>query len=291
MTSAQPYKLKRTIFGTFFWLFNLSLLLIIFVGFFPFIGLAILQDASNGEVPFSILIPVLGLVGIPATSTALGVQRQRQIKRLNALFRQEIPEPETVRPPITLLQIFFGIEAPLLMGCTIRLFFLRDLTPASSFLFTSLAVGTMAFIHWLLHHHRNAGKADWLQLAGLTISLVLSIYLVAIALFYVLPLMVGIGFLAAAALFLIIMAPIVFPFIMLFSGLITMPWGMLAVFTRAWQQSFQKLSQRHGAWPRIGVGTVVALWLGILLLFQQLPKYKTKNKCCNGHSPPWIKNL
>ncbi len=244
-TPSQPK--QRPFFALFFWLFNLSLLLILFIGFLPFLALGIFNDALNGEVPFSILIPVFGLIGVPTTSTVMGIQRQRRLNAFSKLESEDSLDPVPQRQPISLAQIFFGLEAPLLMACTIRLFFLRDLTPASSFLFVSLAVGTMACVHWLLHrHHRESSFASWAQLAGLTIMLVLSLYLSAVALFYVLPLIVMILKAFSLSVYLIILIPIFFPFIMVFSGLVSMPWGMTRLFLKAWKQSLQKLSQSHG---------------------------------------------
>lgn len=272
MTPAVPK--PRPLFAAFFWLFNLSLLLVIFIGFLPFLALDILNDALSGEVPFSILVPVFGLIGVPTTSTALGIQRKRQLNKLSKLQSEAAPTPQ--RPPITLFQIFFGLEAPLLMACTIRLFFLRALTPASSFLFISLAVGTVALAHWLLHrHHRQSSWANWMHLAGLTIMLVLSLYLSVIALFYVLPMIVVMGSALYLSIFLVVLIPIFFPFIMVFSGLVMMPWGMLRLFLRSWRQTLGQLSQQYGRTrPRAWIGATLAVWLGLLLMLQQQPQVR-----------------
>jgi hypothetical protein len=276
MKASAPKPRSGFLFALFFWLFNLSLLLIVFVGFFPFLGLAILDDALKGEVPFSILLPALGLVGVPTTSTAMGIRRRQQ---LNALYRLETQHPldaPSPRQPISLVHIFFGIEAPLLMACTIRLFFLRDLTPAGTFLFVSIALGTIALIHWLLNrHHPEPSWASWAQLAGLTIMLTLSLYLCAIALFYLLPIGVMIGGAFFISIYLIIFIPVLFPFIMLFSGLIMMPWGMVALSLKSWRQTLKQLSTRYGKGrPRAWIGAVLAVWLGCLLFLQQQPQTK-----------------
>ncbi|MGF1603321.1 MAG: TIGR02921 family PEP-CTERM protein [Thermosynechococcaceae cyanobacterium] len=273
MKTSLPQLKASPLFSIFFWLFNSSLLLVILIGFLPFLALSIFQDALRGEVPFSILIPVLGLIGVPTTSTMMGLQRRRQLKQRHNL--QPDDPLKSAPQPMALSQLFFGIEAPLLMACTIRLFFLRDLTPASSFIFVSLALGTIAAVHWLLHRdHRELSGATWAQLAGLTVILALSIYLCAIALFFILPIIVAAGWSLYLSVFLIILVPILFPFIMLFSGLATMPWGMVMVYSKAWQQSLKQLSNQYGNWPRAWVGAVLALWLGILLLLQQQPQTK-----------------
>ena len=160
------------------------------------------------------------------------------------------------------------------MACTIRLFFLRDLTPASSFLFVSIGLGTLALTHWLLHsRHREPAATNWAHLAGLTIMLVLSLYLSAIALFFALPIAQATGYALLFSIYLVVLAPILFPLIILFSGLVSMPWGMTLLFFRSWRQTLAQLSNQYGQdWPRAVVGTVIAGWLGLLLLLQQQPQ-------------------
>ncbi|NET37280.1 MAG: TIGR02921 family PEP-CTERM protein [Cyanothece sp. SIO1E1] len=275
MKPSTPSKPKtRSLFAIFFWLFNLSLLLVLTVGFLPFMGMAILNDAARGEVPLSILVPVFGLVGVPTTSTIMGLRRKQRLKNLKELQPKSPFEPAPQRQPISLFQIFFGIEAPLLMACTIRLFFLRDLTSASSFLFISLALGTIAWVHWLLHGHNcEPESANWGHLAGLTIMLVLSLYLSVIALFYILPIFMTIGITLIHSIFLIVVLPLLLPFIILFSGLASMPWGMTLLFFKSWRQKLKQLSSRYrNGWPHAVVGIVLAVWLGLLLLLQQQPQ-------------------
>ncbi|NEQ28843.1 MAG: hypothetical protein F6K28_59815, partial [Microcoleus sp. SIO2G3] len=62
-------KLPDTLFGIFFWLFNSSLLLVIYLGVMLIWGVAIASDAASGEVPLNFLLPFLGLVGIPTVCT------------------------------------------------------------------------------------------------------------------------------------------------------------------------------------------------------------------------------
>ncbi|MEL6224409.1 MAG: TIGR02921 family PEP-CTERM protein [Cyanobacteria bacterium J06627_8] len=277
MKPAQLPQFKGNIlFAIFFWLFNLSLLLVILVGFVPFIGIAILNDAFRGEVPFSILVPVFGLVGVPTTSAVMGIQRQRRLNAKPRLIPETDPSPP-LRQPLSLIQIFFGLEAPILMVCTIRLFFLRDLTEGSAFIFTSIALATVIFAHWLVHgRHHEPSPTSWIYLAGMTIMLVLSIYLSAIAFFYVIPIAqtVGIGIFYSFLLFTILL-PIVFPLMLLFSGLVMMPWGMLLLFYQDWKRILNERSARFGTvWPRVVVGGSVALWLSVLLVLQQQPQAK-----------------
>ena len=265
-------------FASIFWLFNISLLLILLVGFVPFIALAILNDAVRGDVPLSILIPTVGLIGVPATSSIMGRQRNRSAKTTTPVPPKKtaqsvptsMPPPMPMHQPLSLFQIFFGIEAPLLMACTIRLFFLRNLTPASGFLFISMILGSIALVHGLLHRHQQPSRASWAHLAGLTIMLVLSLYLSAIALFYLWPVL---HIVSVGLVYLIFLLPIFFPLLVMFSGWMIMPGGMVILSLKSWRQILEQLSKRHGkTLPRAIVAAVLAGWLGILLLIQQQPQ-------------------
>lgn len=271
-----PRPKGRTLFAIFFWVFNLSLLLVVLVGLVPFIGVAIVNDALRGEVPISILVPVVGLIGVPTTSTVMGIQRQRRLKAMHRLNLEPMPERSPERQPLTLGQIFFGLEAPILMACTLRLFFLRDLTAGSAFIFTSMAIATVIFAHWLFQgRHQEPSSVSWLHLVGLTVMLVLSTYLSAIALFYVIPIVKTVAFGLFYSVVLFVLLPIFFPLMTLFSGLVSMPWGMLVVFRTAWKQTLDSRSIRYGkTWPRIVVGGVIAIWMSALLLLQQQPQAK-----------------
>ncbi|MGF1512764.1 MAG: TIGR02921 family PEP-CTERM protein [Elainellaceae cyanobacterium] len=268
-----PRPKTKSLFAVFFWLFNLSLLLVVSVTLVLPFGRAIIDDALQGLIPLSIIVPVLGLVGVPTTSTAMGIRRRRQLRALKTAPPEDRAEPASQRQPITLYQIFFGIEAPLLMACTIRLFFLRDLTPVSTFVFISIALGTAAFAHGLLTRHPQPSGVTWGHLAGATLMLALSVYLSTIALFYALPIFVTVCFAVYYTVFLVVLLPIFFPFAMLFTGLVIMPWGMVALYLKTWRQTLQQLSERRGhSMPRAFAAGTLALWLGGLLLLQQQPQ-------------------
>ncbi|MCM1983619.1 TIGR02921 family PEP-CTERM protein [Lyngbya confervoides] len=264
-SSPAPSPVKEVfqiLFAIFFWLFNGTLLLIVFLGFLPFWGREILSDAARGEVPFSILVPVLGLLGVPTASTAMGTLRQ--IHRRKA---------SPARPPLSLFQIFYGIEAPLLTIFTLRLFFLRDLTPAATFLCGTVALGSLALIHWLLTaQHPETERATWGHLAGLTLMLVSVLYLAAIALFYLPP---TLWFVGAGILFILVYFVILFPVAVMTLGWITMPFGMAALFFNSWRQIAQQLGRRGGTEKVLAaVGLVLAVWLGLLAMLQQQPQHR-----------------
>ncbi|MEO0406744.1 MAG: TIGR02921 family PEP-CTERM protein, partial [Cyanobacteria bacterium P01_A01_bin.135] len=257
----------RSLFAVFFWLFNLSLLLIVTVYFVTPFGTAMIVDGLRGLVPLSLLVPVFGLVGVPTTSLLMGRWHQRQLKSQD--LQSEEPEPVRSEPAttLTLFQIFFGLEAPLLMACTIRLFFLRDLTSVSALVFTSIALGTVVTGRWLSQRRSGSG---WISLTGITLMLALSLYISAIALFYAPPIFLIAAVILYHSLYIVVALPILFPFIMLFTGLVIAPWGMVLLFFKTWRG----LWRRAVRWSRRLSGGLLALWLVALLLLQQQPQAK-----------------
>lgn len=66
---------RASLFGLFFWLFNLTLLLIAYVGLLPFIGPGFITDALNRELPFDFLLFLIGLIGVPTTITIISLNK------------------------------------------------------------------------------------------------------------------------------------------------------------------------------------------------------------------------
>ena len=264
MDTTIPKPPKKTIFfAVFFWLFNVGLLFIILFGFLPFFGIPIFLDALRGEVPISIILPTVGLIGVPTTSAVMGVQNQ--VKNIKAKQKVRLSLPE----------IFFGIEAPLLMICTIRLFFIRDLTPASGLIFATAAIGSVTFIHWLLTANTPQGKTHWVHLAGLTAMVMLTSYLSAIALFFAPPIIQGSFAMLTFAVFLSILSVILFPIATLFIGWVTMPFGMTYLFSKAWKKSFDSVANQYSFNGAIACVVLVAsLLIGSVTALQYQPQGK-----------------
>lgn len=257
---AKKSTLGSTFFAVFFWMFNVSLLLILYLGFLPFIGSGVIADAFKGEVPLDFLIPFVGLVGMPTASAFVTPFR----RKLN-------PKTYTPPKPVTLFQFFYGIEAPILLVCLIRFWFLRDLTPGAAYLFLSVFISSLAFVHWLKNaRDPEHGQANWWHLAGLSVLLSLSLYFAAIALLYAPPILWSI---ALSLVFIIIFLVILFPLAMLPFGFLTLPFGMLTLYGKAWLQSAKQLVARQGK-VKVGgfVTAVIAVWLTGALMVQQQPQ-------------------
>lgn len=270
-SSIEPRKLTKTsdvLFNIFFGIFNASLLLIAYIGLLPFLGTALIADTLAGQVPFDFFIPFVGLVGAPTTCSVISV----------------LPKQ---RRGISLFQLFYGVEAPLLVLCAVRFFWLRDLTPATTLLLLTGLVGIVTYTHWLLHH-RNAAVIDGLEareadapdrepdsvwltglhLAGLSLLLLLALYAAAIIAFYIPPFVVTvIPALPVAIIYSLILLPIT----ILFTGLFTAPLGAAWVCFRAWWQTWRTLSQQR-VWATALTAGIVGGWLALFLMLHQSPQ-------------------
>ncbi|MBD2022457.1 TIGR02921 family PEP-CTERM protein, partial [Leptolyngbya sp. FACHB-36] len=244
----------NTLFAIFFWTFNTTLLLIVYLGVLPFSGLGLLVDAATGRVPLNFLLTFFGLVGVPTTCVIAGWRTQ-------------------VRQPTTLFELFYGIEAPLLMVCIARFFWLRDLTPLTTFLLLVLVVGTIATGHWLLSRCDDPKQVSLWHLAGQTLVLTIAIYFMAIAAFYAPP---AIVVLVPALPTLLPYAIGLLPLTVLVAGLCTLPFGTALMYARSLDSTLRQLGNRYGAWQIWAFMTaVLAGGLGVFLLLQQQPQIET----------------
>lgn len=243
-------------FAVFFWVFNGTLLLIVYFGYLPYLAPAIIRDAIAGQVPFNFLIPFVGLVGVPTTCTVMGAipQKRRVIARDLSLF-----------------QIFYGIEAPFLLLCLFRFFILRDLNPATTLVLLTGLIGTIAFTHWLINaSHPESNNTNLGHLFGHTLLLGIAIYLLIVVVFYNLPIAI---FLLRYGANLLVFAIIFLPLTVLIIGFFSMPWGMARTYYQAWRQSFNQLASRYSKSQVIAFTVlVVAAWSGLFVLLQPQPQ-------------------
>jgi putative PEP-CTERM system integral membrane protein len=248
-------------FKLFFWISNISLLLILWVGFAPRIGMALASDWIDGKVPIDLMVPLLGLVGVPLATTIVRAKQQET----------------KLKPSLSLFELFYSIEAPILAVCAIRLFMLRDLTPASGFLICSGICGWLGSCYWFWQQRQAESteqeRGNLISLAGLSLFLLVSLYLVAIASFFVLP--VGVSFIAhlSTALTILVISICLFPIFVCGFMASSLPFGMLFVAQKLWWQNLQQSIERYGKWQmQVFVGGLAIVWLGVFIALQQQPQ-------------------
>lgn len=246
----------NTLFKLLFWISNITLLLVLCVGYLPALGTALARDSIAGTVPIDLMLPFIGLVGVPIATTIAGRKRQ----------------PAKLKQSLSLFELFYALEAPILIVCTIRLFMLRDLTPATAFLMVSGVLGWLGSCYWFWQQRQEstgAQRGNLWSLLGLSLFLLVSLYVAAIASFFVPP--VGVWLLGN--LHALAVTIIVFPLFVCACAASSLPFGMVFVAQQLWRQNFQESTERYGKQQiQALVGGLAIVWLGSVIALQQQPQ-------------------
>jgi putative PEP-CTERM system integral membrane protein len=268
------------LFRTFFWISNLCFLLIAYVGILPYLGRSFFPDLIAGDLPFDIFLPFLGLIGTPTISTvSRGISNLTQKKvevnelkslpdhemRVSELFEGSSPLAKQIMKPskpkessLPLMKLFFGVEAPLLLLCLLRLFWLHELTPASTMIFLTALVCLASYTYeWLRPEQSKSNGMAWLQMAGHSLMLLLGLYLGVLWLFYLIPGLVWGGLISIYSLFFLPLIPLVIAVL----ALLIMPIGLAIAYIQAWRGFYRKFATRHGVlWARGVTIAVLGAW-------------------------------
>ncbi|MBD2249917.1 TIGR02921 family PEP-CTERM protein [Nostoc parmelioides] len=156
-----------------FWLWNLTFLALVYLGILPFVGVPLVLATARGDIPIEFSLALVTLIAIPTISSIIG----------GWWFPQQ---------PVQLIRLFYGVEAPLFVLCLLRLFVIRELTPASSQILLTMGVCITAFAGELFWGYASRHKIglQWVQILAHTLMLVFGVYAGAVLLFYALPLAV-----------------------------------------------------------------------------------------------------
>jgi putative PEP-CTERM system integral membrane protein len=271
---------------TIFWAWNALFLLVVYLGILPFAGIPLLDGMLTGEVPLAFALPLVGLWAIPVLCTIFAWRRLRS-------------------HPVLLMRLFYGVEAPLMVACTLRLFLLRELTPPSAFLLFLgvLAIAAVA-LELAVGYAAHRRELAWFQMASHTITLLIGGYVGAILLFYTVPLLCQLGygflqfewlrgffsiiggvigslrsvpldeliptFLSVVWFLLIFLAMAVFA---AFSAslFLAMPYALVNMMVRSWGRIFRAFGRQHGwGYGSLVTGSVVlACTVGLVVLSPQ----------------------
>ncbi len=246
----------KLLFKLLFWISNIILLLVLGIGFWPNIGMALARDSIAGTVPINLILPFVGLVGVPITAVVAG--RKQQQSKLTA--------------PLSLFELFYAIEAPILTACVIRLFMLRDLTPATSFLLVSGLFGFLGSCYWWWRQRQAASveqRGNLFSLVGLSLFLFVSLYLAAIAIFFLIPVSLWL-LVHIEVLFLTVL---IFPLFVCGFAVSSFPFGMLFVAQKLWWQNLRQSIERYPNLPvQPLVAGLAAAWLGVLISLSHQPQ-------------------
>lgn len=173
----KPLKTGLNLFYySIFALWNIAFIGVIYGLWLPLDGSRLIVAIASGEIQRELAISLMGFCLVPPLCTGIGMWK----------FHKQ---------PLELMRLFFGIEAPLFLLCTLRFFALRQLTPASSWLIGSLAIVILAFAaervtgYWGRNTpvSRQSAILATVQTAIHTIMIVMGIYVGVLLLLYVLP--------------------------------------------------------------------------------------------------------
>ncbi len=154
-----------------FWLWNLLFLSVVYLGFMPFIGGPLVESLITGEVPLPFVWPLLGFLLVPPACTIFGLLKLS-------------------KHPVLLMRLFYGVEAPILTLCILRMFIFRELTPSSTLIVgaATIAIATLALELAFGYAAYKKGLA-WFQMVTHTVVLMMGLYVSAILLFYTVPIL------------------------------------------------------------------------------------------------------
>lgn len=158
-----------TFYGTF-WLWNLTFLMFVYIGILPVVGIPLFQATLSGQIPVEFSLTLLTLIAIPTVCSLIGGFR-------------------FAKQPLQLIRLFYGVEAPLFVLCLVRLFVLRELTPASTQILAIISICIAAFLGELYWGYASRSKdaLQWLQMLAHSLMLIFGVYAGVVLLFYALP--------------------------------------------------------------------------------------------------------
>jgi len=147
-----------------FWLWNVLVLCLIFFGLVPHVLVEIVRDAARGLIPWNLTLAILCLTVLPLLSVAWGIRLFQSAGKLMALF--------------------YGLEVPLGLVCLLRIFLIRELTGAMTFVAVAFFVSSAAFAYELARQPGNRPWGHVARLCGQSVAAVTGLYLAAILSFY-----------------------------------------------------------------------------------------------------------
>ena len=260
----QTKSAGETLFTVFFWMFNLTLLLIGYVGILPFLGTAIIADAIKGQVPFDLLLPLVGLIGVPTTTSLLSLTKAKP----QALENVDTKERKFSFRSLSTVQLFYGVEAPLLVLCSVRFFWLKELNDGSAIILLAGCVSIGAFLHQLIYGKPTTTSGAWVKLALHSLIFAIALYVLILALFYAIPVSAAISYTLfhtslQILLFAIIHAIGLSPVVVVIILSATIPFGMAWIYIRSWRNNLNDFASRYG-WTKAYVGTIAVIMSGLI---------------------------
>ncbi len=170
-----PQRLAQGLFNLtchgIFWGWNSLFLMVVYLGFLPFIGLPLIVALATGQVPFPFVVPLVSFLVVPPICSVIGLVKLR-------------------KHPQKLMRLFYSVEAPIMALSILRMFVLRELTPASTLMVVGGAMAIAAVTLELFFGYAAYSKPlARFQMVAHTIVLLAGLYVGGLLMFYTVPLL------------------------------------------------------------------------------------------------------
>jgi putative PEP-CTERM system integral membrane protein len=226
----------------------------------PFVLPFLFITAIDGSLPLEFSFTLIALVLVPTACTWIGAR----------YFG---------RHPVKLMQLFYGVEAPLFVLCLVRLFLLREVTPAGMQILYSLSLCLLAYLWMLMNGYaEQQPKLAWAQLLAHSLMLLAGVYTGILLLFYAVPLAIYLvfGFFSWFWVDALRYYQAVWAILLFFlsaSLFVILPPAMAALYIHAGQRILKAFAAQYGQKRAIaGASGVIAASLALFVGFQQQPQ-------------------
>ncbi|MBE9142124.1 TIGR02921 family PEP-CTERM protein [Planktothrix mougeotii] len=170
-------KTLHSLFKVIFWVWNATFLGVVYLWILPFVAIFLVVATFTGEIELEFTLTILALIAVPTICTVIGAR----------YFRQR---------PVELIRLFYGVEAPLFLFCLVRLFILRELTPASRLVLSTILICVAAFFVELVwgylgnKQNKTHRFLTGIQLVTHSLMLLVGLYVGIFLFYYAVPLAV-----------------------------------------------------------------------------------------------------
>lgn len=157
-----------------FWGWNLVFLAFMTFGFAPNLLPELVEASRSGDIATGFLLHAMVLTVIPALAVGVALTR-------------------LARAPERLFAFGYGIEGPLMLLVGVRLFVIRELTPAAAAMLAIAGLGLAAYLWVLLDRmpmDARGSLAAGVRVVGLSLLVLVGLYAAAWITFYAVPLAV-----------------------------------------------------------------------------------------------------
>lgn len=266
----------NAIFYAIFGIWNIIFLLLVYVGILPVVGVPLFLATLAGDIPAEFSLTLAALIAVPSICTLVGCFK----------FAGQ---------PRQLIRLFYGVEAPLILLCLLRLFVIRELTPASTQIIATLSVCIAAFFLELFHGYASRQKsAAWLQMFIHSLMLLIGLYVSAVLLFYAVPLAVVIvqeflkfewarnlwQVLTPDNFFLTILALLLWGFST--TLFVAMPLAFVGLYVNSTRRILVRFASQYGRKRSLASALGIAFaWILIFISLQQQPQVQAFSLLAN----------